>query len=193
MKTCSLITIVVLFSGSGYAVAQAELFPVVQTETVYLDTCEQKMEQREATKAPWIRAECKIKWRWALAAGSMAETILAMSIVDMARPLTQIPISGVAIPDDLTVLLNPEGIRFNWQEIGSAGRYNVIDALKSRGVTLQSLGCPRFPSASMGQEKVMSAEISGGKPFVITVYSRAAPTSLELGVYVVDAIACFLL
>lgn len=187
MKTCSLVVIAALFPSSGYAVAQTELFPVVQTETVYLDLCEQEKEQHEAGTAPWIRAECQIKWQWAQAAGPMAETLLAMSIVDVTRSPAQIPVSGTAIPADINVLLYPTGIHFDWQEIGSAGRYNVIDALKSRGVTLQSLGCPQFPSASMGQEKVMLAERSGGQPFVITVYSRAAPTSLEPGVYEVDA------
>lgn len=187
MKNCSLITIAVLFSSSGYTVAQSESFPVIQTETAYLDFCEQEMELREATIAPWMRAECQVKWQWALAAGTMAETILAISMADMTRPLTQKRVSGAAIPTDITVSLHATSIRFDWQKIGSAGQYNVIDALRSRGVALKSLGCPQFPSASMGQEKVMLAEVSGGQPFVVTVYSRAAPTSLEPGIYEVDA------
>lgn len=189
MKTCSLITVVALISSAGCAVAQTESFPVVQTEAAYLDTCEQEWVQRESAAAPWARAECQVKWRWAMAAGPMAETILAMSVanVDGARPQTQVPVSGAAMPAGVAVSLSAAGIRFYWQEPGSEGRYNVTGALRSRGVTLQSLGCPQYPSASMGREKVMLAGVPGRQPFVVTVYSRAAPTGFESGVYEVDA------
>ena len=50
-----------------------------------------------------------------------------------------------------------------------------------------SLGCPQYPGASMGREKVMLAGVPGRQPFVVTVYSRAAPTGFEPGVYEVDA------
>ncbi|MDP5064876.1 MAG: hypothetical protein NWQ24_09365 [Haliea sp.] len=91
------------------------------------------------------------------------------------------------MPAGIAVSRYAAGIRINWQEPGSDGMYNVTDALRIRGVTLRSLGCPQFPSASMGYEKVMLASIPGRQPFVIAVYSRAAPTGLELAVYEVDA------
>lgn len=189
MKTCLLITVAALISSATCALAQTELFPVIQTETAYLDTCEQEWGQRESASAPWARAECQVKWRWAVAAGPMAETILAMSMVDgaAARPQAPAPVSGAALPTDVVASFNAAGIRFDWQEQGSEGRYNVTGALRSRGVTLKSLGCPQYPGASMGREKVMLASILGRQPFVIAVYSRAAPTDLELAVYEVDA------
>lgn len=58
MKTCSLITFAPLISSAAFALAQTESFPVVQTETAYLDTCEQEWGQREPAAAPWARAEC---------------------------------------------------------------------------------------------------------------------------------------
>lgn len=188
MKTLSLITVAVLISSAGCAAAQTGSFPVVQTETAFLDACEQERVQREPAAASWARGECQVKWRWAVAAGPMADAILAQSLADgeASRPQAQVPVSGAAMPAGVEVSLNAAGIRFDWQEPGSEGRYNVTGALRSRGVTLQSLGCPQYPGASMGREKVMLATPPGRKPFVVTVHSRGAPTGFEPGVYEVD-------
>jgi hypothetical protein len=123
-----------------------------------------------------------------MAAGPMAETILAMSVADSdtARAQAQVPAPGATMPG-VAVSHTATRIRFDWQEQGSEGRYNVTGALRSRGVTLRSLGCPQYLGASMGREKVMLATLPGRRPFVVTVYSRAAPTGLETALYEVDA------
>lgn len=189
MKTLSLVTVAVLISSAGCAEAQTKSFPLIQTETAFLDACEQEWVQREPAAARWARSECQVKWRWAVAAGPMAETILAMSVAEgsAARPQASVPASRAAMPAGVTVSRRTAGIRFDWQEPGSEGRYNLTGALRSRGVTLKSLGCPQYPGASMGREKVMLATLPGRKPFVVTVYSRGAPTGFEPGVYEVDA------
>lgn len=185
MKT--ILTVAVLIASAGCAAAQTKAFLVVQTETAFLDVCEQERVQREPASAPWARAECQIKWRWALAAGPMADVIIAMSKADGDAAQGTASMSGSAMPAGIAVSHNAAGIRFDWQKPGSEGHYNVTGALRSRGVTLQSLGCPQYPGASMGREKVMLAGVPGRQPFVVTVYSRAAPTGFEPGVYEVDA------
>lgn len=187
MKTLPSFTVAVLIASAGCAAAQTEPFPVIQTETAFLDACEQEWVQREPAAASWARAECQVKWRWAMAAGPMADAILAMSKANSDAAQAPASMSGSAMPAGIAVSHNAAGIRFDWQEPGSEGRYNVTGALRSRGVTLQSLGCPQYPSASMGREKVMLAGAPGRQPFVVTVYSRAAPTGFEPGVYEVDA------
>ncbi|MEO3432055.1 hypothetical protein [Inquilinus sp. CAU 1745] len=189
MKTYSLITVVALIASTGCAVAQTESFPVIQTETAFLEACEQEWVQRAPAAAPWARGECQVKWGWAMAAGPMAETILAMSVADddTARAQAQVPAPGAVMPAGVAVSHTATGIRFDWQEQGSEGRYNVTDALRSRGVALRSLGCPQYPGASMGREKVMLATLPGRQPFVVAVYSRAAPTGREYAAYEVDA------
>lgn len=189
MKTLPFFTVAVLIASAGCAAAQAESFPVVLSETAFLDACEQEWVQREPAAVPWARGECQVKWRWAMAAGPIADAILAMSKADGDAAGQQAPVSvsGAAMPAGVEMSLNAAGIRFDWQEPGSEGRYNVTGALRSRGVTLQSLGCPQYPGASMGREKVMLAGVPGRQPFVVTVYSRAAPTGFEPGVYEVDA------
>ncbi len=187
MKTLPFFKVAALIASAGCAAAQTGTFPVVQTETAFLDACEQEWVQREPAAAPWARAECQVKWRWAMASGAMADTILAMSKANSDAAQAPASGSGSAMPAGIVVSHNAAGIRLDWQEPGSEGRYNVTGALRSRGVTLQSLGCPQYPGASMGREKVMLAAMPGRQPFVVTVYSRAAPTGFEPGVYEVDA------
>lgn len=77
-------------------------------------------------------------------------------------------------------------ISFDWQQPGTEGRYDLIQALQIRGVHLEPLGCPQYPMASMGQEKVMIVSAPGRAPFVMTVYGRSAPTGTEYALYEVD-------
>lgn len=189
MKTLSLFTAAALIASAGCAAARADSFPVIQTEAAFLDDCEREWVRREPAAASWARGACQVKWRWAMAAGPMADAILAMSVPDgdAASPQAPVPASGAAMPAGVAASHTPTGVRFDWREQGSEGRYNVTGALRSRGVALQTLGCPRYPGASMGREKVMLATLPGRQPFVVTVYSRAAPTGFEPGVYEVDA------
>lgn len=180
MKTNLVRAAVALPLVAGHAVAQTNPFPILQTETEFLDACEQDKVQREPTSVAWARAECQVKWQWANAAGPMAQTVLERSVASGAA-------ASAAMPAGVALTSTANGLRFDWQEPGSEGRYNVTGALRSRGVTLQTLGCPQYPGASMGREKVMLATAPGHPPFLLTVYSRAAPTGFEPGVYEVDA------
>src|SRR3546814_13458673 len=93
MKLLSSSTVAVLVSSAGCAAAQRESFPIVQTEAAFVDACEQEQVQREPSSGRWARGSCQIKWRWALAAGPMAEAILAMSVAngDVARSQAKFP------------------------------------------------------------------------------------------------------
>lgn len=191
MKALAPLATALLFGCPGAAMAQTAAFPVVQSEAGFLDSCEQDWVAREPASAPWARNECQVKWNWANASGPLADAILTLSVAEgesartpeEARDLLAKPF----LPAGVSGYLTATGIRFDWQEPGSEGRFNVTGALRSRGVALQALGCPTYPGASMGREKVMLATLPGRKPFVLTVYSRGAPTGSEPGVYEVNA------
>ena len=79
-------TALALVATLAAAAATAENFPVIQSETGYLDACERDWVQREPASAPWARGDCGVKWRWAAAAGPMAEALLALSPAAGAAP-----------------------------------------------------------------------------------------------------------
>lgn len=187
-----------MMAGGGVAAAGAD---TIEDEAAFLARCRQETLRVQPSAASWVGGHCSAQWRRAAAAGPMAEAILALAPMeggtppsrDEARarlPMVQWSSGGTeGRLDDASVhLLDAgRGIGFYWRMRGSEGRYNVIEALRIRGVTLRTLGCPQYPGASMGREKVMLAELAGRSPFTLTVYSRPAPTGVEPGLYDVNA------
>jgi len=169
MNNLRMVALAALLAG-GCHVAAADT-PLIEDEAAFVARC-----QAEGG------VECAVKWRWAGNAAPMAEALLAMA--------DGVQGSSVAAGtfDDLTVTVpGADRIAFRWQKQGSEGHYDLITALRLRGVSLETLGCPEYPMYTMGQEKVMIARAEGRAPFVLTVYSRAAPMSAEVGAYEVDA------
>lgn len=181
-QTAIMVALGLLLTGCG--ATQAGAAPV-EDEAAFLARC--KAEGG---------FDCGVKWRWAGNAAPMADALLALAPESGGAPTDararldavkwSSPREGAL--GDLAVTMPASGkIAFRWRKLGSEGHYDLIQALRIRGVTLESLGCPQYPGASMGQEKVMVARTEGRVPFVMTVYHRAAPMSSEFGVYEVDA------
>lgn len=172
-----------LIAGCGAAAADPA---PVEDEAAFLARCEAEG-----------RYDCGVKWRWAGNAAPMADALLALApetggaaAADMRTALSAVQWSSATEGKlgDLDVTLPASGkLAFRWMKQGSEGHFDLIQALRIRGVALESLGCPQYPGASMGQEKVLVARAEGLAPFVLTVYHRAAPMSAEYGVYEVDA------
>lgn len=182
--------------------AEAEdLFPVIETEQAFMDRCERDLLAHDPGAATWAGSECWSRWQAADAAGPMAEALLTLSrfTAQTAPPVDEVRAklgmvqwtgADTGTLGDLGVALSwgsTPGISFAWYEIGAYGRYNLIDALRSRGAVLKTLGCPQYPGASMGQEKVVQVVAENRPGFTLTVYSRAAPTAIEPGIYEVHA------
>ncbi len=182
MKATVAAALGLLISGCGAAAADPA---PVEDEAAFLARCTSEGGY-----------DCGVKWRWAGNAAPMADALLALApetggaVADVRAGLPAVQWSSATEGklDDLAVTLPASGkLAFRWMKQGAEGYYDLIQALRIRGVTLEALGCPQYPGASMGQEKVMIARAEGRAPFVLTVYHRAAPMSMEYGVYEVDA------
>ena len=186
--------IALMMVGGGMAVAGAG---TIEDEAAFLARCSVETLRAQPSAASWVGDHCSVRWRMAAAAGPMAEAILALAPVKGGAPPSRDEVRA-RLPmvrwsfggsegslDDVAVRLADagSGVGFHWRMQGSDGRYDVIEALRIRGVTLRTLGCPQYPGASMGREKVMQAELAGRSPFTLTVYSRPAPTGIEPGLY----------
>jgi hypothetical protein len=171
---------------------------MVENEEEFTLRCIEEIAARWPNSGNWSGDACRVKWEWAATAGPMAEAIIGLAAMAsgaslspeaMQAALPQVAWSspGEGRLGDLGITLGDEGgVSFHWEEMGSEGRYNLIGALRIRGVRLTTLGCPIYPGASMGAEKVMRAEAEGVAPFTITVYSRPAPVGFSPGIYSVD-------
>lgn len=183
-----------LLTGCGATAADPA---PVEDEAGFLTRCRAELLETTPQAASWADAACADRWRWAGHAAPVADALLALApetggtvTADMRDQLTGVQWSSATegTLGDLAVTLSGNGrISFNWQQQGGEVPYDLIQALRMRGVTLESLGCPRYPMATMGQEKVMIAKAEGRAPFVLTVYGRFAPTGAEFALYDVDA------
>ena len=185
-------------AGSGIAVAETGM---IEGEAAFLARCREETLRAQPSAASWVGNHCSVQWRKATAAAPMAEAILALALPEgstppsreearIRLPMVQWSSDGTdGIWHELSVHLPDTGseISFYWQKQGSEAPYNVVDALRLRGVNFRTLGCPQYSGASMGREKVMQAELAGRSPFTLTVYSRPAPTGVEPGLYEVVA------
>lgn len=183
-----------LLAGCGATVADSA---TMENEASFLTRCRVELLETLPQAASWADAHCAERWRSAGRAAPIADALLALMpktgdavTADMRGRLTAVHWSSATegTLGELTVTLPAsDRISFHWQKQGGEAPYDLIQALRIRGVTLESLGCPRYPMASMGQEKVMIAKAEGHTPFVLTVYGRFAPTGVEFALYDVDA------
>lgn len=183
-----------LLAGCGATAADSA---PIEDEAGFRTRCRAELLETHPQAASWADAHCADRWQWAGNAGPIADALLALApeaggtvTADMRERLTAVQWSSATEGKlgDLTVTLSEGGgISFHWRKQGGEVPYDLIQALRIRGVTLESLGCPRYPMASMGQEKVMIAKAEGRAPFVLTVYGRFAPTGSEYALYDVDA------
>jgi hypothetical protein len=186
---------VLTLAGTG-AVAQSGQS---ESREAFTLRCVEEIAARWPNSENWAGDACRVKWEWAGTAGPMAEAILGLAGTaggaSLSRDAMEAALPQVAwsspgdgrLGDLMVTVLDGGALSFHWEEMGSEGRYNLIDALRIRGVRLTTLGCPVYPGASMGAEKVMLAQAEGVPDFTVTVYSRPAPAGFTPGVYTVDA------
>lgn len=179
-----------------------------EADAVFLDTCRQEILAANPAAASWVDGECGARLERADAAGLLVEALLALAPAAGATPppLAAATAAMPGIPwspgDAPLLLTGPLGdvqvalmgsreavsaIGLYWEEQAGYPPYDVLGSLRMRGAAVTTLGCPVFPMASAGQEKVVAVEVPGHAPFVLAVYHRPAPTGTEWGLYHVDA------
>jgi hypothetical protein len=180
----------------------------LEDQATFTVRCTQETLGRVPTAMKWVDSYCDTKWDHAVATAPMVDALLGLA-PEPGEPAMSIAAAKTALADvnwltdkgnalamgtlgDLTVALlgTPAAITrisFSWQETGAQAPYDLIEALRMRGLTPQTLGCPQFGMASAGQEKVMQVAAPNRTVFTLTVYDRAAPTGIDWGVYEVDA------
>ena len=197
ITACIVVTCLLAAIKSGMAVADT---PLAESEAKFLGRCHEEVLHTSSSADTWVDRHCATKWRRAEKSAPMVEAIfaflpdndkaLSLESAQARLPMVQWSSDGSdGKLHDLQVHLPEAGhsITFHWQQQGGESPYNIIDALRIRGAKLHILGCPNYPGASMGREKVMMVTSEDGQStFLLTVYSRPAPTGIEQGLYQVD-------
>lgn len=147
-------------------------------EAAYVETCVAEMVAQNPQAQQWAPDQCRQQWGQVVAAGPMAEAILAAAGGTMP--------SGARL-GDLAVEVNraAPSVAFSWSETGGLIPYEVIAALRERGATVAMIGCAQYGVGEFG--KAYSVTPAGGRPFQLSVYDRGAPTANAESFYNVTA------
>jgi hypothetical protein len=169
----------------------------------FVTRCTRDILAQNPQAQSWAPGQCEQNWQMVVAAGPMAEAILAavpasgatdpasvrgrLTMVQWdARPEGALIASG-RLGRDLSVQVDRNGPSLNifWAEAGAMIPYDVLGALNVRGAEATMIGCLSY---GMGESnKVYRIAAPGRAPFALSVYDRMAPTAEAQSFYNVGA------
>lgn len=165
----------------------------VEAEGDYIARCTADMVAQNPQAGQWAPSHCQQQWETIVAAGPMAEAILAAAPASGAadpaalrtqltmvrwdaRPEGTLMASG-GIGSDLAVQIDRAGpsLNFSWGKTGELIPYDVVEALRGRGAEVTMIGCSSLGAGENTLAYWVAAQ--GRAPFALSVYSRTAPTA----------------
>ncbi len=196
-------SVALIACGQPQSIAAAQGGNATETQAGYIARCTRDVIAQNPRAGEWAPAQCQQQWETIVAAGPMAEAILAAA-----------PVSGAADPATLRTRLamiqwdaRPEGtliasgrlgralsvqvdragpsLNFYWSEAGAAIPYDVLGALRGRGAEVTMIGCYTLGMGENNESYRVAA--AGHAPFALSVYGRMAPTANANSFYNVGA------
>jgi hypothetical protein len=178
-------------SASGPSEAAAQPSAATESQADYTARCTREMIAANPQSRQWAAGQCEQNWALVVAAGPMADAILA------AVPAPGESVAGAAVrarvtsvrwagrPEgallaqgtlgDVSVQVEAAALNFFWDEVGEMIPYDVIGALQGRGAQVAMVGCAQLGTGEFS--KVYRVTAPGKAPFQLGVYDRMAPTA----------------
>jgi hypothetical protein len=188
-------------SGSnGEAAAQGA--SSADAQRAFVDRCVADLVAQNAQARQWAPDQCAQDWQKVVAAGPMAEAILAAAPASgaanasalqgqlpmirwNARPEGTLVAQGRLDAADVQVDRQGPSLNFFWAETGGLSPYEIVGALRARGAEVTMLGCSQLGTGEFN--KAYRVNASGHAPFMLSVYDRTAPTANAESFYNVSA------
>lgn len=163
----------------------------------FLAQCRAAYVARSADAARWADEQCASDWGKVVASGPATDALLAalpaapgeaVPVAALRKRLAavrwagkpahkQVTASGAL--GDLAVSVtgapNATGVGVSWMQVGAEPPYDVVGAMRARGVTVTEVGCEDLGAGEW--QRVYAAEAPGRAPFALEVGQRTAPTA----------------
>ncbi len=168
--------------GGGGGEAAAQGATVAQGgggEAAFLRDCAARYVAQNAQARQWASDQCTQDWGLVVAAGPMAEAILAGATGTM--PSTRRMDGGV----DVEVDARARTLAFSWSAVGELIPFDVVGALAQRGAAPSMIGCAQVGVGEFNQ--VYRVAPANRAPFQLSIYRRDAPTGDAWSTYAVTA------
>lgn len=145
-------------------------------EAAFVEACVERYAAGDPQARRWAPDQCAQDWQNVVAAGPMAEAILAAAGGTM-------PSAGRM--GNLDVTREGRTVTFAWSAVGEMIPYDVIGALSERGAPPSLIGCSQVGTGEFN--KAYSVAPEAGSSFQLNIYERTAPTANASSFYNVSA------
>lgn len=181
-------------AGAPPVASAAAAGGAIESQASFLARCTREMIASNPQSSTWADSSCQQTWETVAAADPMAEAILAAipvkaAAVDVttlpprlpmiqwaARPEGTLAASGrLGSAIDVQVERSLPKLNFYWQKTGELIPYDVVAALRGRGVEVVLVGCQMLGVGEAQKAYLVSAP--GHAPFGLGIYDRNAPTA----------------
>ncbi|MFP5402606.1 MAG: hypothetical protein ACLGH1_11765 [Gammaproteobacteria bacterium] len=184
--------------GVGAAAGSAALAPLAvppEARPRFLAECRQAYVSRSADAARWADEQCVADWNKVVASAAATDALLAALPVAAgeALPLAtlrqrlagvrwaskprsrELSASGRLGQFEVSVTGSPAAktLGMNWMEVGAEPPYDIVGAMRVRGVTLTEIACEEFGAGEW--QRVFAGSAPGRTPFRLEVGQRTAP------------------
>lgn len=161
----------------------------------FLAECRQAYVSRSADAARWADEQCVADWGKVTASAAATDALLAAlpAAAGEAVPLAtlrqrlvgvrwagkprsrELSASGSLGNFEVSVTGSPAAktLGMNWMEVGAEPPYDIVGAMRARGVTLTEIACEEFGAGEW--QRVFSGSASGRAPFRLELAQRTAP------------------
>lgn len=177
------------------AVAPTPLAVPAEARPRFLAECRQAYVSRSADAARWADEQCVADWGKVTASAAATDALLAAlpAVAGEAVPLAslrqrlagvrwaakprsrELSASGRLGNLDVSVTGAPAAktLGMNWMEVGAEPPYDIVGAMRVRGVTLTEIACEEFGAGEW--QRVFSGSAPGRAPFRLELGQRTAP------------------
>ncbi|WP_297364431.1 hypothetical protein [Thauera sp.] len=183
--------------ASAAAFAQASLPVLSEARARFLGECRQAHVAHNADAARWADEQCMAEWSKVGASAAATDALLsalpaapgeAVPLAALrqrlggvrwsAKPASrQLSASGQLGKLAVSVTGTPAAktLGVNWMEAGAEVPFDIIGAMRARGVELTEIACEEFGSGEW--QRVFAGRVPGRAPFRLEVAQRTAPVA----------------
>ncbi|MFU2488087.1 hypothetical protein [Thauera sp. WH-1] len=184
-------------AAAAAGAAPAPLVVPPEARPRFLADCRQAYVSRSADAARWADEQCVADWNKIGASAAATDALLAalpaapgqsVSLAVLRQRLAgvrwaakvrsrELSASGSLGKLEVSVTGSPAArtLSVNWMEVGAEPPYDIVGAMRARGVTLTEIACEEFGSGEW--QRVFAGVAPGRAPFRLEVGQRMAPTA----------------
>lgn len=138
-------------------------------QAAFVEACIARYVAQSAEARRWAPDQCVQDWQLVVAAGPLADAILATAAGTPPRA------GRFGSNIDVVIDRAAHMVTFSWGASGELIPYDAVGALQERGAAVDMIGCSQLGTGEFN--KAYRVTPANGAPFQLGIYARTAPTA----------------